>query len=88
MKMPNEYTKKFARHMATETEALLVEHLESAVEAAQDSESDKAAITIKLTWPLDTASPTVKTVVTYTTAHKDEAESVFDPNQTKLEGIE
>ena len=86
--MQDEYTQKLAKHMATQAEALLNQHLDSAVEAAQDSEAEKAEVTLKLKWPHGSPAPNVRASISYTTSHKDEAESVFDPEQTKLDGID
>jgi len=82
--MNNEYKRKLARHMAEKAEALLNEHLAQAIESANESNAEKATVTLKMQWPHGEPAPSVKAAIVYTTSHKDEVESVFDPEQAEL----
>jgi hypothetical protein len=82
---------KFAEFLANEAMGLLVEHLDSAEEAAAESidpadeKPAKAKVGISFVWEAGSANPKVVTKLSFTTSHKDETERTFDPDQMSFE---
>jgi hypothetical protein len=78
-------TNTLEAHIVALAKPLLERHSRAAEEAAMESGDEKAAVTIKAVWAFRQNTPAVKVEIKYTTSHKDEAESVFNPDQTTME---
>lgn len=88
--MNAEQKKKFARFLSDDCENLLIENLESVEIASAEADRDgdkpvKAKVSVKFEWEAGNPSPSVKTVLSYTTSHKDETERTFNSEQAEIE---
>lgn len=77
---------ELARYLGERAKDLLVQHIESAEEAALDADEAKAKVSLKIEWDANATQPKTKVTFNFTTSHKDEIESRFDPDQGKLFG--
>jgi len=85
--MNDKKREKFADFLAKECRALLVDHLESIIKAALDTqdENPKAKVSLSFAWPADKQIPKVTSRLSYNISHKDEIQGWFDSDQTMMD---